>query len=123
MKLRNFRPVDVSEIAEASDENSWMDAYMQPRDQQLQALTQVGQKHFSLEDNANAEIRDVEVLHNTEIEIATNVKGGARVVLDGNITLGKLIWRPIDLETIGVTYKFDTDPGVRTAIRIVVWGR
>lgn len=123
MKHGSFLPVATKQIKGAPEGSGYLDDLLASRDKQIGKLTQLLQRRASPRDNLNFEAKTVELSHLVGLEITSRVQSGIDFIEHDNQELGKLQVEYLDAKRARVTFKWDTDPGERRNVRLLIWGK
>lgn len=127
MKIQRYRPPELTEIPKIPKGTEWISAVLAPRDRALKDHAQALTNRLTFEENLNAEVRDVEVFHNVEVELTLNTLNGPAIgvflVFSELEDYAKLKWRASDADTLRFTVKWDSAPSAGYTVRLVIIGR
>lgn len=125
MKIQQFQPVFRSDVPKSEP---WIEQFLKPVYDQIKDLTVMSQGQWNFSDNANAEERELDVVHNEEFQISLKrLRGKPDKVLlgawDSDEFAWPLRWKIIDIDKISCRVKFETDPGRPVKVKILVIGK
>lgn len=128
MKLSSYRPVNRSDVPSAPD---WVDKLREPDTDQIKRITIALQNQLGFSDNFNAEVRELDMVHNEWLTIGLRGLRGkvsGALVIDVDAAEDENVdWWPIrksvvDLKTIRLKLKFASDPGRAVKVRVLILG-
>lgn len=123
MKIEQYRPVDIEDVANVPENSQWVEEYMAPVHEQLRKLTLILQSNVGI-DNLAAESRTVTMRSGREVAIdLTTLKGrpygAVAVAADSLVTA--FTAQPTDVGKIALTGTFaDTDRDVE--VKVLIFG-
>lgn len=127
MKIASPKFPSRAETPEVPEDARWIDTYIEPRDSNVKQLTQCLQGQVDLRDNLNAEVRDLEVAHDTDFVLTLKtLRGapeGAEVIWADRYLYPILRWAPLDQQKLKFSVWFLSIPTDKVKIRLLVWGK
>jgi hypothetical protein len=122
MKIQNARLPDSTEVPGAE---RWADQLLAPRDSFTNTIATALQGLLSI-DNANAEIRDLLLSHNTlAIVSSQRIRGtiiGALLLKFEHTGYAHLAWQPLDTNKVSLSVFFTVVPTAPVPCRILLIG-
>lgn len=123
MRHGSFLPVPTKEIRGVPDDAKYLDDFLESRDRAIGKLNALLQKRASPVDNLNFEAKTVELRHDVALEVTSRVHTGIDFIQHDNQERGKLVVEYLDQKRARVTFVWDTDPGERRQVRLLIWGK
>jgi hypothetical protein len=126
MKLGNPKNPSRSETPGVPADASWIDDYMAPRDSHVKHLTQCLQGLWSLPDNANVEIKELEVKNGVDATLTLQrLRGipiGVQVIWSALYDYHHLKVALLDEKRVKFAVKWDSAPTKAVKVRLLFWG-
>lgn len=122
MRLERFRRLQPGDYQDAPP--FWQRA-LDPINKQFELLTTALAGLLSFVDNFDADVREIEVEHDTDTDITVELRGFPKEVqvhTPENYDYYQVAWEVIDAKTVRLKVKWDTDPGEPVKVRIRVLG-
>lgn len=126
MKIPNPKFPTRNESPGIPEDARWIDDYSSPRDGNVKMITQALQKQLSFGDNVNAEIRELEILHDTDFVLTLqSLRGipiGALVLWTELYDYHFLRFSVVDTKRVRFSVFFLSEPTEKSRVRILFVG-
>jgi hypothetical protein len=127
MKIKAFSPAEATTVPGVPEEDKqWVDSVLASRDSQIGDLTQALTSRLDLNNNHNAETREVKLFSGTETEIKLQTLKsrpiGVLHLWNEDFDSFKIKWFQSDQDKIKVTVTFDAAPSDDVLTRLLILG-
>ena len=126
MKVPIYRPPQREEIPTLPKGLEWTDQLLAARDKALKEHTRALQSRLSFEDNFNAEVRELSLKDDTEVDVhLKTLKGpplGVLLIQSALYDYAHVAWEHADVDKITVKVKWDSSPTGFVDVTLLILG-
>lgn len=126
MKIPSFSKPTTNDQQEVPKDQQWFHEVMEPRDAQIVDITKAVNGRLDRASNLNDELRDIEVLHDTEVEMTLLKLNGYAVgvlpIWNSIYDYAFAAWEQIAERKIRLKVYFSSTPSEYVTVRLLIMG-